>query len=111
MPFWLMPLLNYLRDETLNGCLKGQRPRPAFLGLQLHAGSPCPLPIPSVLMYMCGHPAHIGASTSLHTGLYTAWTCVYMLGGMDVSCLDSVRAQQLPFLCLRVGTTVCFGCA
>ena len=32
MPFWLMPWLNYLRDETLNGCLKGQRPRTQFLG-------------------------------------------------------------------------------
>ena len=32
MPFWLMPLLNYWRDETLNGCLKGQRPGPLCQG-------------------------------------------------------------------------------
>lgn len=97
MPFWLLLLLNYLRDETLTGRLKGQRSRPRFLGLQVLAGSSCPLSTPRVLVYMCGHPAHIRASISLHTGPYTAWTCVYMLGGIDVACEGSVCAQHCLF--------------
>lgn len=42
MPFGLMPWLNYLRDKTLNVCLKGQRPEMPFLGARrscLQAGA------------------------------------------------------------------------
>lgn len=62
MPFWLMPLLTYLRSKTLNEGLKGQRPRPPFLNILkvwacMPVGSPCPgtyphlvLPVPQATM-------------------------------------------------------------
>lgn len=115
MPFGLMPWLNYLRDETLNVCLKGQRPEMPFLGARrscLQAGahpflyrqdlrlaaqgrgltSPVYSWVPARLG-MCACAGGHGLSTLASPRTILAH--VYVLGRGGQVCEGSVYAQQL----------------
>lgn len=122
MPFWLMPWLNYLRNEILNVWLKGQRPKTPLLGARrscLQAGaqpflysqdlrlvtqgwaltSPvCACAPARLCMCVCagGHGLCVLARTAF-------WHVCACWGGRDVVCEGSVYAQQLLGVCSCVG--------